>query len=241
MGPPDVILGVTEAFKRDSNPNKVLLGAGAYRDDNGKPYVLPSVLQAEDRLRAQKLDKEYGPIGGTPEFTQAAARLAFGSDNSVIKNRLNATVQGLSGTGSLTIGGYFLNEFFTGNKEIYLPTPTWGNHIPVFKRAGLTVKQYRYYDSKTCGFDFTGALHDIAKIPERSIILLHACAHNPTGVDPKVSFSLVIIRMRQHWLSFYESRCFVFDSCHLITFSKSLLYLFFWCDVTRHRLGYTHE
>lgn len=186
MGPPDVILGVSEAFKRDPNPNKVLLGAGAYRDDNGKPWVLPSVRQAEEQLRTQNLDKEYGPIGGTPEFTQAAARLAFGADSDVIKNKLNATVQGLSGTGSLTIGGYFINEFWQGTKEVYLPTPTWGNHIPLFKRAGLTVKQYRYYDPKTCGFDFTGALHDIAKIPEGSVILLHACAHNPTGVDPKV-------------------------------------------------------
>lgn len=93
---------------------------------------------------------------------------------------------GISGTGSLTIGALFLNRFHKGPKEIYLPTPTWGNHIPLFKDAGLTVKQYRYYDPKTCGFDFSGALHDIAKIPEGSIILLHACAHNPTGVDPKV-------------------------------------------------------
>lgn len=98
----------------------------------------------------------------------------------------NATVQGISGTGSLCIGAFFLNEFLKGSKEIHMPTPTWGNHIPLFKRAGFTVKQYRYYDPKTCGFDFTGALQDMAKIPERSVILLHACAHNPTGVDPKV-------------------------------------------------------
>ena len=98
----------------------------------------------------------------------------------------NATVQGISGTGSLTIGAYFLNDFLKGNKEVYMPTPTWGNHIPLFKRAGFAVKQYRYYDPKTCGFDFNGALQDMAKIPEKSVILLHACAHNPTGVDPRV-------------------------------------------------------
>ncbi len=98
----------------------------------------------------------------------------------------NATVQGISGTGSLTIGAYFLNDFLKGNKEVFMPTPTWGNHIPLFKRAGFAVKQYRYYDPKTCGFDFNGALQDMAKIPEKSVILLHACAHNPTGVDPRV-------------------------------------------------------
>jgi aspartate aminotransferase len=94
-------------------------------------------------------------------------------------------VQGISGTGSLRIGGAFLEKWFPGNKVIYVPTPTWGNHIPLFKHAGLELKHYKYYDPKTCGFDFQGALDDIKKIPEKSIILLHACAHNPTGVDPK--------------------------------------------------------
>jgi aspartate aminotransferase len=185
MGPPDAILGVTEAYKKDTNPKKISLGVGAYRDDNGKPFVLPSVRQAEDILHAQKLDHEYLPIGGLADFTKAAAELAFGNNSPVIKEGLNVTVQGISGTGSLMIGAAFLNDFLQGTKEIYMPTPTWGNHVPLFKRSGFTVKQYRYYDPKTCGFDFTGALQDLAKIPERSVVLLHACAHNPTGVDPK--------------------------------------------------------
>ncbi|XP_067136947.1 aspartate aminotransferase, mitochondrial [Centruroides vittatus] len=185
MGPPDPILGVSEAFKKDTNPKKINLGVGAYRDDQGKPYVLPSVRKAEEKMLQQKLDKEYTTIAGIAEFCQAAAKLAFGDNSIVIKEGLNATAQGISGTGSLTIGAYFLRDFFKGNKEIYMPTPTWGNHIPLFKRAGFAVKQYRYYDPKTCGFDFNGALQDIAKIPEQSVILLHACAHNPTGVDPK--------------------------------------------------------
>lgn len=185
MGPPDPILGVTEAFKKDTNPKKINLGVGAYRDDQGKPYVLPSVQKAEQRLLDQKLDKEYATIAGVAEFCQAAAKLAFGDNSVVIKEGLNATAQGISGTGSLTIGAFFLRDFLKGNKVIYMPTPTWGNHIPLFKRAGFEVKQYRYYDPKTCGFDFNGALQDIAKIPEQSVILLHACAHNPTGVDPK--------------------------------------------------------
>ncbi|KAG5880654.1 hypothetical protein JTB14_022818 [Gonioctena quinquepunctata] len=184
MGPPDAILGVTEAFKRDTNPNKINLGVGAYRDDNGKPYVLPSVRKAEDKIRAKNLDKEYATIAGVPEFCKSGIELALGEGSEVISNGLNATVQGISGTGSLRIGAAFLNGFFPGNKTVYLPSPSWGNHTPIFKHAGLDVKSYKYYDPKTCGLDFQGALDDISKIPEKSIILLHACAHNPTGVDP---------------------------------------------------------
>jgi aspartate aminotransferase len=184
MGPPDVILGVTEAFKRDSNPKKVNLGVGAYRDDEGKPYVLPSVRKAEDKLRAKNLDHEYAPIGGTAEFCQKSIELALGDGSEVLKNGLNATIQGVSGTGSLRVAAAFLSNFFPANKVVYLPSPTWGNHTPIFKHSGLDVKSYRYYDPKTCGLDFVGALDDISKIPEKSIILLHACAHNPTGVDP---------------------------------------------------------
>ncbi|XP_063973367.1 aspartate aminotransferase, mitochondrial [Diachasmimorpha longicaudata] len=186
MGPPDAILGVTEAFKRDNNPKKINLGVGAYRDDNGKPFVLPSVIKAEENLRIKGLDKEYAPISGNPDFCSNSINLALGDGNDVVANKLNATVQGISGTGSLCIGAFFLNKFFPGNKEIYLPSPTWGNHTPLFKLAGLSVKSYRYYDPNTCGLDFKGAMEDISKIPERSIILLHACAHNPTGVDPKL-------------------------------------------------------
>uniref|UniRef100_A0A6I8QZK0 Aspartate aminotransferase n=1 Tax=Xenopus tropicalis TaxID=8364 RepID=A0A6I8QZK0_XENTR len=142
MGPPDPILGVTEAFKRDTNSKKMNLGVGAYRDDNGKPYVLSSV-------------------------------------------RKFITVQTISGTGSLRVGANFLQRFYKYSRDVYLPKPSWGNHTPIFRDAGLEVKGYRYYDPKTCGFDFTGALDDISKIPEQSIILFHACAHNPTGVDPK--------------------------------------------------------
>jgi len=185
LGPPDAILGVTEAYKKDTNSKKINLGVGAYRDDQGKPHVLPSVKKAEELLRSKNLDHEYTTIAGIPEFCKAAISLALGDGNKQLKEGLNATIQGISGTGSLRIGAAFLEKFFQGPKDVYMPTPTWGNHIPLFKHAGLGVKQYRYYDPKTCGYDFQGALQDIAKIPEGSIILLHACAHNPTGVDPK--------------------------------------------------------
>ncbi|XP_025776718.1 aspartate aminotransferase, mitochondrial isoform X2 [Puma concolor] len=142
MGPPDPILGVTEAFKRDTNSKKMNLGVGAYRDDNGKPYVLPSV-------------------------------------------RKYVTVQTISGTGALRIGASFLQRFFKFSRNVYLPKPSWGNHTPIFRDAGMQLHGYRYYDPKTCGFDFTGAIEDISKMPQQSVLLLHACAHNPTGVDPR--------------------------------------------------------
>lgn len=182
-GPPDPILGVTEAFKACPSPLKMNLGVGAYRDQDGKPFVLPSVRQAEAAIVAAKYDKEYLGITGFPQFTKHAAILAYGSDSAPLKEGRIAITQSISGTGALRIGGAFLQRFYPHSKSIYLPTPTWGNHIPIFKDSGLEVKQYRYYDKKTVGLDATGMLEDIKNAPDRSIILLHACAHNPTGVD----------------------------------------------------------
>jgi len=184
MGPPDAILGVTEAFKRDNNPKKMNLGVGAYRDDNGQPFVLPSVRQAEQNVLAAKLNKEYAPIGGEGDFCKEAAKLAFGADSSVLKDSRNVTVQGISGTGSLRIGAEFISKHWPTNRTIFLPKPTWGNHTPIFKFAGFNVGGYTYYDPSTCGLNFSGAMEDIKNIPEGSVIMLHACAHNPTGVDP---------------------------------------------------------
>ncbi|XP_062327075.1 aspartate aminotransferase, mitochondrial [Osmerus eperlanus] len=185
MGPPDPILGVSEAYKRDSNPKKMNLGVGAYRDDQGKPFVLSCVRKAEALIAEKQLDKEYLGIGGLAEFTKSCAQLALGADSEVLKSGRNITVQTISGTGSLRIGANFLSRFHTEARDVYLPKPSWGNHTPIFRDAGMQLKAYRYYDPATCGFDFKGALDDISKIPEKSVIMLHACAHNPTGVDPR--------------------------------------------------------
>lgn len=187
MGPPDVILGITEAYKKDTHPKKVNLGVGAYRDDEGKPFILPSVRKAEDVLHGKGLNHEYAPIGGEASYTDAVAKLAFGEDSPVIKNKTNCTVQTLSGTGALRLGLEFVMKHYAKTKEIWMPTPTWGNHPQICNTLNLSHKKYRYFDPKTNGFDLQGALEDISKIPEGSIILLHACAHNPTGVDPKAS------------------------------------------------------
>merc|ERR1712093_289285 len=120
-GPPDPILGVTEAFKRDCDSNKINLGVGAYRDEKGKPFVLPSVRQAEESIIKAKYDKEYLPITGFPEFTKHAALLAYGKDSAPLKEDRIAITQSISGTGALRIGGAFLQRFYPHSKDIYLP------------------------------------------------------------------------------------------------------------------------
>ncbi|KIM48153.1 hypothetical protein M413DRAFT_439876 [Hebeloma cylindrosporum] len=183
-GPPDPILGVTEAFKADKDPRKINLGVGAYRDENGKPYILPSVKKAEEIVQSSKPDKEYLPITGLPEFTKNSALLAYGAESDVIKQGTVAITQSISGTGALRIGGAFLARHYPHSKAIYLPAPTWGNHIPLFGDSGLEVRKYRYFNKETVGLDFEGLKADLKAAPEQSIVLLHACAHNPTGIDP---------------------------------------------------------
>ncbi|ETW87264.1 hypothetical protein HETIRDRAFT_437828 [Heterobasidion irregulare TC 32-1] len=183
-GPPDPILGVSEAFKADKDARKINLGVGAYRDGNGKPYVLSAVKKAEEALRAANPDKEYLPITGLADFTKNAAKLAYGDDSAPLKENSIAITQSISGTGALRIGGAFLARFYPHSKIIYLPVPSWGNHTPIFRDSGLEVRGYRYFDKSTVGLDFAGLKEDLKNAPEKSIVLLHACAHNPTGIDP---------------------------------------------------------
>ncbi|KAI7868646.1 aspartate aminotransferase [Spinellus fusiger] len=185
QGPPDAILGITEAFKKDTDPRKMNLGVGAYRDDNGKPYVLSSVRKAEQEIINSGADKEYAGIMGLADFTAAAGRLAYGEDSAVIKENRLAITQSISGTGALRIGAAFLNGFYPKAKNILVPNPTWGNHIPIMQHAGLTLDKYTYFDKSNNGLNVDGMLEDLYKAPKNTIVLLHACAHNPTGVDPQ--------------------------------------------------------
>jgi aspartate aminotransferase, mitochondrial len=178
QGAPDAILGIAQAFGACPSPNKVNVCVGAYRDENGIPWVLPSVKEAEERLLGT--NKEYLPIEGDSVFIEKALQFAFGADMDLTKL---AGVQSLSGTGACRVGGAFLGRFF-GDREIYIPNPTWGNHMSIFKDAGLNYQRYRYYSRKTNGLDFDGLMEDITAAKDGSIILLHACAHNPTGCDP---------------------------------------------------------
>ncbi|KAL8153199.1 hypothetical protein V2J09_010959 [Rumex salicifolius] len=184
QAPEDPILGVTVAYNKDPSPLKLNLGVGAYRTEEGKPLVLNVVRKAEQLLvNEPSRVKEYLPILGLPEFNKLTAKLILGSDSpAILENRI-ATTQGLSGTGSLRVGSEFLARHYH-NRVIYIPLPTWGNHPKIFNLGGLEVKSYRYYDPTTRGLDFQGLCEDLEAAPNGAIVLLHACAHNPTGVDP---------------------------------------------------------
>ncbi|EFN51704.1 hypothetical protein CHLNCDRAFT_59799 [Chlorella variabilis] len=185
QAPPDAILGISEAFKADNSPQKMNLGVGAYRDEEGKPVVLGAVREAERRVLEDPTEnKEYLGMGGIPEFCRLSARMAFGEGSAALREGRNATIQGLSGTGCLRVGGEFLSRFYPGPKIVLIPTPSWANHRAIFERCGMQVQQYRYYKADTRGLDFEGMIEDIKAAPEGAILLLHACAHNPTGVDP---------------------------------------------------------
>ncbi|KAL3363170.1 hypothetical protein AABB24_012460 [Solanum stoloniferum] len=184
--PEDPILGVTVAYNKDSSPVKVNLGVGAYRTEEGKPLVLNVVRRAEQMLvNDTSRVKEYLSITGLADFNKLSAKLIFGADSPAIKENRVTTVQCLSGTGSLRVGSEFLARHYHEH-TIYIPQPTWGNHPKIFTLAGLSVKYYRYYDPATRGLDFQGLLDDLTAAPSGAIVLLHACAHNPTGVDPTI-------------------------------------------------------
>lgn len=180
QAPPDPILGVTEAFKKCTAPTKLNLGVGAYRTEDLQPYVLRVVRKAEQRLLEKNENKEYLPIDGLQEFKDATVKLLLGEGHPAIQEGRVACVQSLSGTGSLRVGAAFVDRFMPG-KQCYISNPTWGNHKNIFADAGVEWKHYRYFEPKTIGLDFEGMMEDIRNAPDGSVILLHGCAHNPTG------------------------------------------------------------
>lgn len=183
MAPPDPILGVSEAFKADTHEMKLNLGVGAYRTEDLQPYVLNVVKKAENLMLERGENKEYLPIEGLAAFNKVTAELLFGAENSVILQQRVATVQGLSGTGSLRLAAALIVRYFPGAKVI-ISSPTWGNHKNIFNDARVPWSEYRYYDPNTVGLDFDGMIADIKAAAEGSFVLLHGCAHNPTGIDP---------------------------------------------------------
>ncbi|PSC69059.1 aspartate aminotransferase isoform B [Micractinium conductrix] len=180
--PRDPILGVTEKYLADTNPMKINLGVGAYRDDSGQPWVLPSVREAERRVSGSHF-MEYLPIGGHRQFCEDSVRLAYGEHAEVIKGKQVAMLQSLSGTGSCRLFAEFQGRWMKGSK-IYIPQPTWSNHHNIFKDAHVHEVLYPYYKPETRGLDLEGLLDCLSKAPAGSVVMLHACAHNPTGVDP---------------------------------------------------------
>jgi aromatic-amino-acid transaminase len=182
MAPRDPILGITEAFNADQNPAKINLGVGVYYDDNGKVPLLSCVQKAEALLMAQPAPRTYLPIEGLAAYDKAVQELVFGADSAVIQERRAVTIQAIGGTGALKIGADFLQRFAPG-AQVYISNPSWENHRALFESAGFIVNNYAYYDPATKGVDFAAMLADLKEMPEGSIVLLHACCHNPTGAD----------------------------------------------------------
>ncbi|KAK5081576.1 Aspartate aminotransferase, cytoplasmic [Lithohypha guttulata] len=181
----DPLFGLMAAYKRDSFDKKVDLGIGAYRDNNAKPWVLPVVKKADDLLREDpNLNHEYLPIAGLVDFTNAAQKLILGPESPAIKDGRATSFQTISGTGAVHLGALFLSKFSEQKPTVYLSNPTWANHHQIFSNVGLQIKTYPYFDKKTKGLDFNGMMAAIKEAPSNSVIVLHPCAHNPTGVDP---------------------------------------------------------
>ncbi|KAI4737186.1 aspartate aminotransferase [Aureobasidium sp. EXF-12298] len=189
QAPEDPLFGLMAAYRRDTDSNKVDLGIGAYRDNNAKPWVLPVVKKADDLLRQDpNLNHEYLPIAGLADFTTASQKLIFGANSPALKENRAVALQTISGTGAVHLGAAFLAKFYnpptSEAKTIYVSNPTWANHNQIFSNVKLPIKNYPYFSAETKGLDFKGMVQTIEKAPEGSVILLHACAHNPTGVDP---------------------------------------------------------
>lgn len=182
MAPRDPILGITEAFNQDANPKKVNLGVGVYTDENGKVPLLECVRRAEAQMTAIPSPRSYLPIDGLVTYDRAVQGLVFGADSEVVNQGRAVTVQALGGTGGLRIGADFLARF-SPDSEVWISDPSWENHRALFEAAGFNVKTYPYYNAATKGVDFNGMLTALGGAPAGTVIVLHACCHNPSGVD----------------------------------------------------------
>ena len=182
MAPKDPILGVTETFNADKNPNKVNLGVGIYYDDAGKVPLLECVRLAELQLAEKPAPRSYLPIDGLPAYDRVVRELVFGSESLAVKENRVITVQALGGTGGLKIGADFLRRLLP-QSQVWISDPSWENHRALFENAGFTVNSYPYYDARSHGIDFNAMLQSLTSLPVGSIVVLHACCHNPTGVD----------------------------------------------------------
>ncbi|VVD78353.1 aromatic amino acid aminotransferase [Pandoraea morbifera] len=180
--PGDPILSLNENFAKDPRTNKVNLSIGIYYDEAGRLPVMQAVREAEALLLAEVGPKPYLPMAGFANYRDAVQALVFGDDSPARANGSIATVQTLGGSGALKVGADFIKRYFP-NSQVWVSDPTWDNHRFIFERAGFTVNTYPYYDEATGGLQFEAMVDAIDKLPARSVVLLHACCHNPTGVD----------------------------------------------------------
>jgi len=182
MAPRDPILGLTEAFNAETRPTKVNLGVGVYYDDNGKIPLLAAVRAAEKTRIEAAPPRGYQPIEGPAAYNQAVQKLVFGADSPLLSDGRAVTIQTLGGTGGLKVGADYLKRLLP-SATVYLSDPSWENHRALFEAAGFAVENYPYYDAATRGVDFAGMMAKLGSLPSGSIVVLHACCHNPTGAD----------------------------------------------------------
>ena len=182
MAPRDPILGLNEQYAADTNPAKVNLGVGVYYDDNGKLPLLKCVQTAEQNMMKSPTARGYLPIDGIVAYDSAVKSLVFGADSEPLRSGRVATVQGLGGTGGLKVGADFLKKL-SPNAKVLISDPSWENHRALFTQAGFVVESYPYYDAATRGVDFEAMLAALDASPAGTIVVLHACCHNPTGYD----------------------------------------------------------
>jgi aspartate aminotransferase len=187
--PQDPILGTSLLCKADTDPRKINLGVGAYRTDDGKPLVLNVVREAEEEMLedlGKNTNKEYSTIDGPQELKLQTQKLAFGDDSEAVSSGRIASAQGLSGTGSLRVCAEFITTYLPAQAhDIWVSDPTWGNHNTIFKKAGLKVHVYPYWNAETKSLNFDAMCSALEnEAAPGSTVLLHVCAHNPTGVDP---------------------------------------------------------
>ncbi len=182
MAPRDPILGITETYNADQNPNKINLGVGVYYDDNGKVPLLQCVRKAEAQLMEKLAPRTYLPIDGLAIYDKAVQELVLGANSVVIQEKRALTVQSIGGTGALKLGADFLKRFSPGS-EVWISDPSWENHRALFESAGFVVNSYPYYDPATHGVNFDAMFAKLKTLPAGAIVVLHACCHNPTGAD----------------------------------------------------------
>jgi len=203
--PPDSILGLTEQFRNDQNSQKVNLGVGVYKDNEGKTPILEVVGTAEQRLLTRQTSKSYLPISGDPAYGKAVQRLVLGEKSEAFVAGRAATVQAPGGTGALKIGADLLQKF-KPEAKVWVSSPTWANHNGIFSDAGFSLGSYSYYNPESKGLDFERMLDDLKAIPAGDIVVLHTCCHNPSGVDLSAAQWDEVARVaeQQGWIPFLD-------------------------------------
>lgn len=203
--PADPILGLGEAFKAETRPEKINLGIGVYKDAKGQTPIVKAVKEAETRLLAKENTKNYLTIDGIADFNAQTQELLFGAGAEVITSGRAKTAQSLGGTGALRIAAEFVKRQ-TNTQNVWISTPTWPNHNAIFNAVGINIKEYRYYNKETKALDWDNLIADLSQAGKGDVVLFHGCCHNPTGIDPTPEQWQILANMsaEKGWLPLFD-------------------------------------